>query len=113
MLVNILTNALQAMQQHQQSGNHQPGSRPRQPQLELTLLPAPQQISLLIRDHGPGIEPHHLEKIFEAFFTTKGREGLGLGLSISQRIVQSFGGQLSVRNHPDGGAEFNLQLPRA
>lgn len=111
-LVNILTNALQAMQQHHQSVSNQPGSQPRPPQLELTLLPAPQQVSLLIRDHGPGIEPHHLEKIFEAFFTTKGREGLGLGLSISQRIVQSFGGHLSVRNHPDGGAQFSLQLPR-
>ena len=49
--------------------------------------------------------------IFEAFFTTKQRDGLGLGLSISQRIVQSFGGSLSVRNHPAGGAEFTLRLP--
>lgn len=98
-LVNLLTNALQAMQQ--QSA----------PRLQLQLSGEQQQAVLLLRDSGPGIEPHHLGKIFEAFFTTKQRDGLGLGLSISQRIVQSFGGSLTVRNHPQGGAEFTLRLP--
>ena len=69
-----------------------------------------QQVSIHIRDQGPGIEPHHLERIFEAFFSTKQRDGLGLGLSISQRIVQSFGGHLEVRNAPQGGAEFIIVL---
>ena len=69
-----------------------------------------QQVSIHIRDQGPGIETHHLERIFEAFFSTKQRDGLGLGLSISQRIVQSFGGQLEVRNAPQGGAEFIIVL---
>lgn len=113
-LVNLLTNALQAMQAVAAPPDTAPPDTAEPaatPQLHLTLHSLDGHVCVVIRDNGPGVEPHHLEKIFEAFFTTKGREGLGLGLSISQRIVQSFGGQLSVRNHPDGGAEFSLQLP--
>lgn len=97
-LVNILTNGVQAMAGQADSAFH------------IAVRTQAQQVSIHIRDQGPGIEPHHLERIFEAFFSTKQRDGLGLGLSISQRIVQSFGGQLEVRNAPQGGAEFIIVL---
>ena len=97
-LVNILTNGVQAMTGQADAAFH------------IAVKTQAQQVSIHIRDQGPGIEPHHLERIFEAFFTTKQRDGLGLGLSISQRIVQSFGGQLEVRNSPQGGAEFIIVL---
>lgn len=97
-LVNILTNGIQAMAGQTDAAFH------------VAVKTQDQQVSVHIRDQGPGIEPHHLERIFEAFFTTKQRDGLGLGLSISQRIVQSFGGQLEVRNAPQGGAEFIMVL---
>lgn len=97
-LVNILTNGIQAMAGQADAAFH------------IAVRTQAQQVSIHIRDQGPGIEPHHLERIFEAFFTTKQRDGLGLGLSISQRIVQSFGGQLEVRNAPQGGAEFIMLL---
>jgi two-component system C4-dicarboxylate transport sensor histidine kinase DctB len=97
-LVNILTNGVQAM-----TGQTDPA-------FHIAVRTQAQQVSIHIRDQGPGIEPHHLERIFEAFFSTKQRDGLGLGLSISQRIVQSFGGQLEVRNAPQGGAEFIIVL---
>jgi two-component system C4-dicarboxylate transport sensor histidine kinase DctB len=97
-LVNILTNGVQAMKAVADASFH------------IAVKTQQQQVSIHIRDQGPGIEPHHLERIFEAFFTTKQRDGLGLGLSISQRIVQSFGGQLEVRNAPASGAEFIISL---
>jgi two-component system C4-dicarboxylate transport sensor histidine kinase DctB len=53
----------------------------------------------------------NLDKIFEPFFTTKERIGLGLGLSISQRIIALMQGLLVVENHSDGGAEFKIVLP--
>lgn len=71
-------------------------------------------VSIFIRDHGPGVPPAIAERIFDPFFTTKGvGRGLGLGLSISYNIIKDFGGQLRVRNHDEGGAEFEIELPAA
>ncbi len=71
-------------------------------------------VSIFIRDHGPGVPPAISERIFDPFFTTKGvGRGLGLGLSISYNIIKDFGGQLRVRNHGGGGAEFEIALPAA
>jgi len=67
-----------------------------------------------IRDSGPGINPSMLNEIFKPNFTTKQKHtsfGLGLGLSISQQIVQKHGGQITVRNAEEGGAEFTVYLP--
>ena len=59
-----------------------------------------------------GIAAEDIPRAFSAFFTTK-RDGLGLGLPISQGIVQDFGGQLTYQAHPGGGAEFTIELRRA
>lgn len=70
------------------------------------------RLCLRLRDNGPGIAPEHLSHIFDPFFTTKPvGKGMGLGLSISYGIVEQHGGALSVRNYPEGGAEFFLELP--
>ncbi len=67
--------------------------------------------TLSVRDTGPGIaEP---ERIFDPFYSTKAvgaAEGMGLGLSISYGLVQSFGGAIRGRNHADGGAVFTVEL---
>ena len=65
-------------------------------------------IFITVRDNGQGIDD--LDALFEPFYTTKGK-GLGLGLTISQRIMASFGGTIAVGNHPQGGAVFTLTLP--
>lgn len=71
-------------------------------------------IVLTLHDNGPGIAPGHLSHVFDPFFTTKPvGKGTGLGLSISYGIIEQHGGKLYARNHPDGGAEFVIELPLA
>ncbi len=67
---------------------------------------------LILRDNGPGIEKQHLDKIFDPFFTTKEvGQGMGLGLGICYRIVQEFGGTISVQSEPGQFCEFTLDFP--
>jgi two-component system, NtrC family, C4-dicarboxylate transport sensor histidine kinase DctB len=71
------------------------------------------QLIVSVRDTGPGIDMP--DKMFEPFYTTKEvgtSEGMGLGLSISYGIVQSFGGDIRGENAPGGGALFSVQLER-
>lgn len=69
-------------------------------------------IHIEISDTGPGINPENLDKIFEPFFTTKEvGEGTGLGLSVSHSLIRQLGGDISVKNCPDGGACFALTIP--
>ena len=63
-------------------------------------------------DNGPGIPVEHRSRVFDPFFTTKPvGKGTGLGLSISYGIVEQHGGQLTIGDAIDGGAEFLLELP--
>ena len=67
---------------------------------------------LSIRDNGIGISPEHLDKIFDPFFTTKDvGEGMGLGLSISFRIVQECDGRIFVQTESGKFSEFTLEFP--
>ena len=70
------------------------------------------RIEVLVCDNGPGISPEQEARIFEAFFSTKQRgKGLGLGLSVSAKIVSEFGGELLYRRGPNGGAVFVVSIP--
>jgi two-component system sensor histidine kinase HydH len=64
-----------------------------------------------VRDSGPGFQGVSPETIFEPFFTTKAR-GLGLGLTVSRRVVEMHGGTIEARNRPEGGAELRVTIPR-
>ena len=71
----------------------------------------PRMARLRVRDSGPGIPEDLHERLFEPFFTTKPQGiGLGLGLSIAQRIVREVGGSIRARNRQAGGAEFEVSL---
>jgi two-component system, sensor histidine kinase PhcS len=70
------------------------------------------QSILSVRDNGTGIDTKHLDKIFDPFFTTKDvGTGMGLGLSISYRIVQESGGKISVKTEPGKFCEFIMEFP--
>lgn len=97
-LINLLTNAMQAL-------DNQPVR-----QVQLSLAAEQQQACIHVDDNGPGISENKRARLFEPFFTTK-QNGLGLGLSISQQIVQSMNGNLEVSTSPLGGARFTVRLP--
>lgn len=66
---------------------------------------------LHVDDDGPGIAAADRSRVFEPFFTTKGHAGWGLGLAVSRRIVESYGGMLDVAASPLQGARFTMRLP--
>jgi signal transduction histidine kinase len=77
----------------------------------------PAHLRLVIRDAGPGIPEAELEKVFEPFYRLEGSRsrhtgGTGLGLSIARNIARAHGGELTLRNAPQGGLEAVLNLPR-
>lgn len=70
---------------------------------------------LRVRDHGPGVPGELRERIFDPFFSTKDTSvrtgGMGLGLSLVRRSLQSVGGHIDIVSPPDGGAEFVVRFP--
>ncbi len=99
-LVNLFCNAMNAMEKQERRC------------IKLTAFYCDQNLCVTIHDNGPGIKQEHLAQIFDPFFTTR-ESGLGLGLSISHRIIESMGGSLKAANHPEGGAIFTMELKRA
>ena len=100
-LVNLITNACQAME-----GAEGPKL------LEIASAVQDGRIVLRVSDSGPGVPPSLREKVFDPFFTTR-KEGSGIGLSFSHRIVSDHGGSLRVHASRWGGAEFRIDLPAA
>lgn len=101
-VVNLLSNAIDAMEEQADKS------------IWISIESTGPLTKLTVRDNGPGLLD--AEKIFDPFYSTKAvgeSEGMGLGLSISYGIVQSFGGQITGRNHADGGAIFTVNLNRA
>lgn len=64
-----------------------------------------------VTDSGPGIDAETIETVFQPFFTTKA-EGTGLGLPVARGIVESYGGELTVRSVPGSSTTFQFDLPR-
>jgi signal transduction histidine kinase len=101
-VVNLAVNAIQAVTQ---------SPRACRTILVRTARSFSETVRCSIEDDGPGIEPTHLPHIFGNFFTTKSA-GMGLGLPISQSIVEAHGGRIEADNDSDlGGARFTLTLP--
>jgi two-component system sensor histidine kinase HydH len=97
-LSNLVQNAIQA-------------STPGQ-SVEIRAQPAAGEVLLFVSDHGKGIEPDHVESIFNPFFTTR-PQGVGLGLAIVSKIVDEHQGRINVFSEPGKGTTFEIALPRA
>ena len=68
-------------------------------------------LAISIRDNGPGLSPEQAKQIFDPFYTTKSK-GTGLGMAITQRIIESHKGEIAVGPYSDRGVEIVLILPR-
>ena len=102
-LLNLLLNANDAMRAE--------GWQPRE-LLIRSQASKPNQVEVAVRDSGRGLDPQDYEQIFDAFFTTKSRDGgLGLGLSISRTIIEAHGGRLWARANEGLGTTFQFTLP--
>jgi len=99
-LVNLLHNAYEAMA----------ANPPDQRQVTLRAELRPGIVEISVEDLGEGIAPENLERVFEAFFTSKSN-GVGIGLAISRSIIEAHGGRLWVRNNPKRGVTFHFTLP--
>jgi signal transduction histidine kinase len=84
--------------------------------VEVTLAREPAAARVSVRDHGEGVQPADLPHVFDRFYRgeksrSRSYGGAGLGLAIAQGVVCAHGGQIAVRNAPDGGAEFTFTVP--
>jgi predicted ATPase/signal transduction histidine kinase/GAF domain-containing protein len=102
-LVNLITNAADAMAEI--------NDRPRTVTISSSCDDG-RQVEVAVADAGVGIDPRHRDRIFDAFFTTKG-DGMGMGLAICRGIVEAFGGRLWATSNPDCGTTFRFALPAA
>ena len=105
-LTNLVMNACDSVSSGPATG---PG-----PFIEVTSTHAAGEVTLVVRDNGPGIPRHLKERIFDPFYTTKEvGVGTGLGLSIVQGIVERHGGRIRVDSEEGRGTTFTLHFPQA
>ncbi len=79
-------------------------------QVQVAAACADSHLVFTVQDHGPGVLPENLARIFEPFYSTKAK-GTGLGLAIVKDIVMAHGGEILVSNREGGGACFTVRVP--
>jgi len=99
-VLNLLLNAVEAM------GSTEAGTR----DLLISTEQDHRGVVVAVRDSGPGIDPSHLERVFDAFYTTKS-SGTGMGLSICRSIIDAHGGRLWAEANEPRGTTFQFTLP--
>lgn len=97
-LLNLLTNAIDATAQ----GTICIATR---------WVPESGRVEIAVNDTGPGVPPELHGRIFDAFFTTKGSKGTGLGLAVSKKVIEELSGRITVASAPGHGATFTLAVP--
>jgi CheY-like chemotaxis protein len=102
-LLNLVTNAEQAIREVRDTGR-----------IQIRLGRKERQLTVTVQDDGVGIRPEALPRIFDPFYTTKRPGGgTGLGLSICMSIVREHGGNIEAESLPAGGSAFTIYLPCA
>jgi len=98
-VVNLVSNALDAVDK---TGR-----------IDVAARPIGDDVLITVRDTGHGIAPDDVRRIFEPFYTTKGRgKGTGLGLAICRQLTAALGGAISVESTPGQGSTFFVRIPR-
>jgi signal transduction histidine kinase len=100
-LVNMLVNARHAVAARE---------RAEAPFVSLSTRRRPGRATIVVADHGNGIDPADLPRVFDPYFTTK-RGGTGLGLAIAKNIIDGLGGTIGVTSTPGRGTEIRIELP--
>ncbi|MGF1752643.1 ATP-binding protein [Vibrio makurazakiensis] len=98
-LVNLIHNSIQALSEHDS------------PQIGIEWQVDNTYCNVTVWDNGQGVEPNKLGQLFDPFYTSK-PEGLGLGLSISKRIIEAYNGTLTAQYLPAKGMQFSIKLPQ-
>ncbi|MEQ8224049.1 MAG: ATP-binding protein [Candidatus Eremiobacterota bacterium] len=100
-ILNIINNAVDAILSFKDEGT-----------IKIAVSRDRDKINLIFSDDGPGIDPRHINKVFDPFYTTKEvGKGTGLGLSISYGIIKEHNGDISVQSEFGKGTEFRISLP--
>ena len=100
-LLNLVTNAEQAIREVRESGR-----------IQILITRTANRISVTVQDDGVGVKPEALPRIFDPFYTTKRPGGgTGLGLSICMSIIREHGGTIEANALPAGGSAFTVYLP--
>jgi C4-dicarboxylate-specific signal transduction histidine kinase len=100
-MLNLIINAFEAMSPQSSASR------------DLTIVSAkaePDGVLVAVRDSGPGVDPANLERVFDAFFSTKA-DGSGMGLTICRTIIQAHGGHMSATRGATRGAILQFTLP--
>jgi PAS domain S-box-containing protein len=98
-ILNLALNGIEAMEDSAAADRH----------LVIETSAAGRGVQCAVRDRGTGIEPGHMDRLFDAFFSTK-PTGLGIGLRICSSIISAHGGRIWAVNNDDGGATFFFTL---
>jgi signal transduction histidine kinase len=101
-VLNVVTNAIDAVSERETPGRVEVATQ---------YLPEEGLVRITVDDNGPGIPADQMEHLFSAFVSSKKSRGTGLGLPVSQKIINEHGGHIAVHSDPGKGCRFTLELP--
>ncbi|MGE3108433.1 MAG: ATP-binding protein [Phycisphaerales bacterium] len=110
-LINLMTNAVEAVEPKRGAVTVRASYVPANPKRLSAAGGNRAELIVTVHDNGPGIPSERHEQIFEAFYTTKGLRGTGLGLAVTKRIAEQHGGSIELKSEAGKGASFTLRLP--
>lgn len=117
-LLNLIVNARQALvgdaaveAADEAADDSAPGDAAPRGRIEIVTRLKDDMVQIQVADDGPGIPADKLEKVFMPFWSSKS-EGTGLGLSMTRRIVEEFGGEVTVRSQEGHGTRFLVSVPK-
>lgn len=101
-VLNIVTNAIDAAAETEQAG---------QVRVTTEYAAVESKLRVCVDDNGPGIPAEHMDQLFSPFVSFKGSHGTGLGLPVSQKIVNEHGGRIQVESTVGQGSRFIVEIP--